>query len=232
MAVLLSTIILGARRKDFLILAFPLYCILYSLVLLSSHTSPTVWSRWIVPLWGVVIISTGYVMDIAAEKFSVRSNTIRFVFPVVAACCLFMLPFMWSRPSNESVPYREVALRLQDSAKAGESIMLEPIGLIGYVSNLYVYDFVGLVSPAVTNARRESGYSDRWYVRYLQLHSPTYVLLRVFELEENQFGYGSGYGDGIFKGTEREWFEQHYASVFVSSRAQQQNAFVVFKRCE
>lgn len=230
LTVVLSTNILAVKRKDFLILAFPSYCIMYSLILVNSHTSPTVWSRWLVPLWGAVIISTGYVMDIAAERLSVRSPIIRFVLPVVAAGCLFILPFMRSRPANESGPYREVAVRLKDIAKSHESIMLEPIGLIGYVSNLYIHDFVGLVSPAVTNARRESGYSDRWYVRYLRVHSPTYVLLRVFELQENEFGYGSGYGDGIFKGTEREWFEQHYVSVFLSSRVEQQNAFVLFKR--
>ncbi len=179
-----------------------------------------------------MIISTGYVIDVVVEKFSVRSNRMRFVLPFVAAGCLFSLPFMRTRSSNESGPYREVAFQLQAIAKPHESIMLEPIGLIGYVSNLYVHDFVGLVTPAVTNARRESGYSDRWYVRYLQVHTPTYVLLRVFEFQKNEFGYGSGYGDGIFKGTEREWFEQHYTSVFASSRPEQQNAFVLFKRRE
>ncbi len=227
--VVLSTIILATKRNNFLVLAFPLYCVVFSLVLLNSHTSPTLWSRWVVPMWGALVISTGFVLGVVEERFPIRSDTIRFVLPLVAAVCLFSLPFIRTRSQNESGPYREVAFHLQQIAKSDESIMLEPIGLIGYESNLYVHDFVGLVTPAVTSARRGSDYSNRWYVQYLQKHTPTYVLLRVFEFEQNEFGYGSGYGDGIFKGTEREWFERHYASDFLSSHPEQQNAFVLFK---
>ncbi len=228
--VIISTIVFGIRRKNFLILAFPLYCIVYSLVLLASHTSPTLWSRWVVPLWGCLILSGGYVAGIVSERFSIRSSAMRIALPFVLAGCLFVLPFLRSRAANESKPYREVAFHLQQNAKPDESIMLEPIGLIGFESDLYVHDFVGLVTPGVTTARRESGLSNRWYVRYLQIHSPTYVLLRVFEFQTNQFGYGSGYGGGIFNGNERQWFERQYALVFTTSPPELQNAFMLFKR--
>jgi hypothetical protein len=227
--IILLAAIKARKTSNFLHLALPMYCVAYSILLLTSHTSPTLWSRWLVPSWGSLIISAGYVLDFKVARLSVRPM-LQYAFWSCIAFGMFALPFLRSRSANESIPYREVASWLQENSESSESIMLEPIGLIPYYSNLYVHDFVGLVTPAVTHARRVAGYSNRWYARYLQEHKPTYVLLRTSEFRQNDFGYGSGYGDGIFTAMERKWFEQTYSIVFVSSRPELQNTFVLFKQ--
>jgi hypothetical protein len=125
--------------------------------------------------------------------------------------------------------HKAVADWLDRNAATGESIMLEPIGLIGYRSGLYVHDFIGLISPRVTEARMREGKSNRWFVKYILSHNPTYVMLRVQELRSNEFLVG-GYGDSIFAREERKWFESSYDSVFRTTTGPTVDQFVLFKK--
>ena len=51
---------------------------------------------------------------------------------------------------------RGVGLWLREHAKPTDTVMLEPIGYIGYYSGLHVLDYPGLVTPAVVRIRKES----------------------------------------------------------------------------
>jgi hypothetical protein len=106
--------------------------------------------------------------------------------------------------------------------------MLEPIGYIGYVSDLYVYDFIGLVSHEITERRVNEGFSDRWFARFLKDHRPGYVMLRVDELRMNQFIYG-GYGDELFTPFERAWFDSAYQSVLRTEVGPRKDWFEILK---
>jgi len=50
---------------------------------------------------------------------------------------------------------RVIGLWLHDNVKPGQTVMLEPLGYIGYYSNAHILDWPGLVAPAVVRLRRE-----------------------------------------------------------------------------
>jgi hypothetical protein len=52
---------------------------------------------------------------------------------------------------------REVGLWIRDNSPPSASILLEPIGYIGYFSNRYIHDWTGLISPSVVAYRRLHG---------------------------------------------------------------------------
>ena len=65
-------------------------------------------------------------------------------------------------------------LRADAAGRAG-SVLLEPIGLIGYLSGLRVLDEVGLVTPWIAEERRKG---DGWYARVIEREHPDYVVIR------------------------------------------------------
>lgn len=77
---------------------------------------------------------------------------------------------------------KQVGLWLRENAATPhDSVFLEPLGYIGYFSNLGMYDFPGLASPEVVAARRKLG--DNWagIIRELK---PDWVVLRPQEVKE------------------------------------------------
>jgi hypothetical protein len=70
-----------------------------------------------------------------------------------------------------------------DESAPDATVMLEPIGYVGFFSDRYVYDLAGLVSPAITDLRRR--YPQDWYARAIFSFSPQYLVLRKFEIEDN-----------------------------------------------
>jgi arabinofuranosyltransferase len=63
----------------------------------------------------------------------------------------------------------------RDAAGRPSSVILEPIGIIGFMSGLRVIDEVGLVTPWVAR-ERERG--DGWYARVIAKETPDYVVIR------------------------------------------------------
>ncbi len=62
-----------------------------------------------------------------------------------------------------------------DAAGRPSSVMLEPIGIVGYVSGMRVIDEVGLVTPWVA---QERALGDGWYARVMQRDRPDYLVIR------------------------------------------------------
>jgi hypothetical protein len=63
----------------------------------------------------------------------------------------------------------------EDAAGRDASVMLEPIGIIGWFSGLKVIDEVGLVTPWVAEERARG---DGWYARVIAKSHPDYVVFR------------------------------------------------------
>jgi hypothetical protein len=103
-----------------------------------------------------------------------------------------------------------------------ESIMLEPIGYIGYYSHASrVYDLGGLVSPDVFRLRR--GGRAGWFSEAVERFRPEYVVLRKGEVEENL-----GWNVGILFASPEErqlWFKG-----YDSSGIWRQGEIVVYRR--
>lgn len=67
-----------------------------------------------------------------------------------------------------------------DAAGREAGVMLEPIGIIGWVSGLRVVDEVGLVTPWVADERAKG---DGWYARVVGRTRPDYIVFRKDWLE-------------------------------------------------
>jgi len=151
---------------------------------------------------------------------------------VVLTIPALAVPVMYEhRRTLDLKPYETVGVWLHDHASQGERLMLEPIGIIGYRSQLYIHDFIGLVSPDVTRARESSGRADLWYAEYLRRERPEYVILRGCELQSNRFLYG-GYGGSVFDREAKIWFDTAYVRVNEWKNSNPAFDLVLFKRSD
>ena len=77
---------------------------------------------------------------------------------------------------------KPIGLELRGLVKPSETLMLEPIGYIGYYSRAKVLDSIGLVSPEVVRFYRDE--SESPLADILAHFLPEWVLLRAGELEQ------------------------------------------------
>lgn len=74
---------------------------------------------------------------------------------------------------------KKMGLWLKEHAKKGDSVFLEPLGYVGYFSQLKTYDYPGLSSPEVVAARQRLG-TNEW-PRLIDELKPDWVIRRPFE---------------------------------------------------
>lgn len=88
---------------------------------------------------------------------------------------------------------------LRRHAQTGDTLFLEPLGYVGYYSQLKTYDFPGLSSPEVVAAGRHGA---RRYADIIGTLRPTWVLLRPSEAARPEFAT-----TGVLQGYEvvKEW---------------------------
>lgn len=79
---------------------------------------------------------------------------------------------------------RSIGLWLREHARPGDTVFLEPLGYIGYFSQLKTFDFPGLSSPEVVAVIR-SGH--RTYPDIITALRPTWLVLRPSELALPEF---------------------------------------------
>jgi hypothetical protein len=223
-----------SKTRDWLYLVFPLYCLTYTLALFASGTSVGLWTRWTVPFWGSLLVSFSYVVNDALRwlpkiQFASLRGRLGVTLIVLEVISLFS-PFVYpNRKALEPRSFTEVAVWLRDHANPTQSVFLEPIGLIGYESGLYVHDYIGLVTPSVTKARKHWNRSNRWLAYYLKAQRPTYIVLRTVEVERNELIYAS-YEDRMFTPEEMSWFESTYIPIFETTSGPEIDRLVVFER--
>jgi len=92
--------------------------------------------------------------------------------------------------------------------KAGcRSVMLEPIGYIGFFSDCnHVYDLAGLVSPEILEMRKSGKLS--WFFGAVEKFQPQYIVLRRGEVERN---VGFNVGVLFSSDQERQKFKEQYS---------------------
>ena len=78
--------------------------------------------------------------------------------------------------THDAAVFTNIAHTLREDAGGREaSVLLEPIGIVGYGSRLRVLDEVGLVTPWIAAERRQG---DGWYARVLARERPDYLVMR------------------------------------------------------
>jgi len=119
------------------------------------------------------------------------------------------LPLYLGRAKAEYVNNMSVANVLRAQAGPTDTIMVEPIGMIGYETGLAVIDEVGLVSPAVVR-RRLAGAG--WYADVANAANPRWLVLRQ-EVLSDASGY-AGTGAPFRSADEESGLLSHYQLVW------------------
>ena len=99
---------------------------------------------------------------------------------------------------------KQIGLWLRDHATPGDTVFLEPIGYIGYFSQLKILDFPGLSAPEVSRIVRGGGRGG--YARLIDELQPTWLVLRPWEVHQQNLeasGKLAGY-DAVGFWTQRE----------------------------
>jgi hypothetical protein len=92
----------------------------------------------------------------------------------------------WQQELIEDGQRRKIGLWLKEQvADQNETVFLEPLGYIGFYSNLKMLDYPGLSSPEVIAARKRASsraYPDCWPEMILDL-MPNWIVLRSYEAD-------------------------------------------------
>lgn len=115
------------------------------------------------------------------------------------------------RTQNEYFAFSGAADYLLTVAQPGQSVLLEPIGIIGYRCPLIVIDEVGLVSRDVA-ARRLKG--PGWYSDIVAARTPDWIVIRR-SVRESASAF-AGAGAPFRSGTERDAVFARYEAVHVA----------------
>jgi hypothetical protein len=143
------------------------------LTLFSYMVLGVPWFYWYAPTPMVAIL-------LAAFLGLAGSGLLRWVLSPVVVFLLFswfsVTPRVLRLQTHDAAIFASLGQTLrQDAAGRPASVILEPIGIIGYMSGMRVTDEVGLVTPWVAR-EREKG--DGWYSRVMARDRPDYVVIR------------------------------------------------------
>ena len=189
---------------------FPVFFLVYNLVFSLGRTIVVDW--YYLPGYVAYFVTLGTLVD---RMKSWSQDNARRCLKIVAVGLLALLlgvgSHRWVNSLTNLYEHENIALGkwLRIHAKQSARIFVEPIGYVGWISNLYIHDYVGLVSPAVIDFRRRYSGSDAWFLEYIREKLPDYIVLRDWEIPSNRLFHGRG--DGIFQGTsDRGWFAANY----------------------
>lgn len=148
------------------------------------------------------------------------------------ACALYILGawsvvpmFYLGRAAHEQLAFSGVAGYLEQNARAGDAVMLEPIGLVGYRAPVRIIDEVGLISPQVVKRRLQG---DGWYTDIVALEKPEWLVVRRAELEGAP-GF-AGKGQPFRSRAERDTVFAGYDYLTEVGEAEGTQAMLVFRR--
>ena len=77
--------------------------------------------------------------------------------------------------SHGSEPWSSISQLIQQDVRSDGRIFLEHIGLIGFETGRYIYDYGGLVTPQTNRLKRQ--YGSGWLTRALRQYQADVVIL-------------------------------------------------------
>lgn len=138
-----------------------------------------------------------------------------------------LLPALYAgRAINESYVSQIMSGFLERQAKPGQSVLLEPIGLIGWRNrDLLVLDEVGLVSPAIAKRRTQG---PGWYADVMRERRPDWLLSRRGVLVNNAAFAGAG--QPFRSLSERDSLLSEYRAAAVQDTLLGDQAWIIYQR--
>ncbi len=147
----------------------------------------------------------------------------------LAALVLSVWTLAWQlyvgRASNESRSFGTIAARLADRALPGQSVLLEPIGMIGYTAPLRVLDETGLVTPAIAKRRLQG---PGWYTDVVAEYRPDWIVIRSGVLKNSEAF--AGVGRPFRNSAERDSLVAHYPVAAESRDRDTKDALLLLQR--
>ena len=148
---------------------------------------------WYVPPWTVLaFLALAWTVDgiharLAAAGRRPFAAAVRLAaLLVVGVQCALLVAVAWQTRIQQRLiedhNRRAIGIWLHAHAAPTDTVFLEPLGYIGYFSNLKTYDFPGLSSPAVVAAVRAG---TRSYADLIARLRPDWLVLRADELAGN-----------------------------------------------
>ena len=166
------------RRTTRFDLALPLVLTCGLLTLLGYTALGVPWAFWYAPTPMVAIL-------LAVFAGLGGAGVLRWTLAPLAVAVLFAwgtaAPRVVSAQTHDAAVFQSIGETLRADARdslaatGDPSVMLEPIGIVGWFSELRVVDEVGLVTPRIARERRAG---DGWYARVLAHEKPTYMVIR------------------------------------------------------
>jgi hypothetical protein len=231
----------GDRRVLPLGLFFVAYC------LLLATSGMLIFSWYLVPPYIVFLVLAALGMERvvrAIVRFAKAPHAVSVV--TVLVLCMVALGSSWSLAARreraaELQRFEErvrtpIGLWLRDHLPRGSTVLLEPIGYIGYYAghDRVIRDEMGLVTPEIV-ALRSGG--PGWYVEAVRRLRPDYLVQYTYALAHNR---GEGTGVALFRDeTQRAWFERCYTRIAVFEdpivvpwMEEKERSYVILRRTE
>jgi hypothetical protein len=150
---------------------------------------------WYVPPWTVMAsIAVGVLVDgLYANAIAVGRRSLALVCRIGCVVILgiqaaVLVAAAWQMRIEQRLVEdgvrRSLGEWLQQNSRPGDTVFLEPLGYIGYFSQLRTYDFPGLSSPEVVSVVRSGG---RRYADVIARLRPSWVVLRPGEFQRPEF---------------------------------------------
>lgn len=146
-------------------------------------------SPWYYPGWqALALVAWAYLLDAALRPGSNR----RWVAPLARIAAVLLIAVQlallggaaWQMREQQAVIERgqrtEIGRWLRASAAPGDRVYLEPLGYIGYYSNLKMLDYPGLAAPEVVAARRAG---HRPHAGIIAALRPEWLVLRPDQVQ-------------------------------------------------
>jgi len=149
-------------------------------------------SPWYFPVWGAlaaITLGTAAKWLSSNNPGSLARSSIRGAMTVVSIVLLATIPLAaWEMREQQLIiedhGRQKIGEWLADHGEPDDTVFLEPMGYIGYFSQLHILDYPGLSAPSVVSAMREVGPTFASLIRKLR---PTWLVLRPRELAGHGF---------------------------------------------
>jgi len=160
-------------------------------IVVAGRIAAMMWSRRVWWMRGTAVVLCGGLLAVSTVIFALSHTQVRI-----------------QQTEVEENTRKAIGLWLAENAAPGDSVYLEPIGYIGYYSQLKILDFPGLVSPEVVKARREhkAGFYElpailkpKWIVarsneitgfQTIQAVARSYEVAKIFDRKKEVARYG------------------------------------------
>ncbi|MFZ1520407.1 MAG: hypothetical protein WAU11_16640 [Ignavibacteriaceae bacterium] len=177
-------------RKNIRLLPMIVWFFIYFLALIVSKTLIHGW--YLVPPLFVFITVSGigiiFIFNILSDyffKFQKLLSTALFIFIILfsAINLISKLNQMNKEYKYEQTVRKPIGMFLNESTPINSTVFLEPIGIIGYYSNRYIYDDIALISPIFLKINRLP-YNSISVYKKIDLVKPDYLVLRDKNISE------------------------------------------------